>query len=103
MRARCVTCARSPHPDMPKRKPRLAQHAPRVLGLLAASALGVFLIGETVRAVRSDAGRLAIARTVGIGAREDVVRIVGKQLRVGLTSVRVPRDSIRETDRKGVG
>lgn len=82
---------------MPKRKARLPQHAPRVLGLLAASALGVFLIGETVRVVRSDAGRLAIARTVGIGAREDVVRIVGKQLRIGLTSVRVPRDSIRET------
>ena len=82
---------------MPKRKARLPQHAPRVLGLLAASALGVFLIGETVRVVRSDAGRLAIARTVGIGAREDVVRIVGKQLRLGLTSVRVPADSIRET------
>jgi hypothetical protein len=68
-----------------------------LLGLLAAVALGVFLIGESVRAMRSDAGRLAIARTVGLGAREDVVRIVGKQLRLGLTSVSVRRDSIVET------
>lgn len=82
---------------MPKRKPRLPQHAPRVLGLLAASALGVFLIGESVRAVRSDGGRLAIARSFGIGAREDVIRIVGKRLRHGLASVSVRRDSIRET------
>jgi polysaccharide deacetylase 2 family uncharacterized protein YibQ len=82
---------------MPKRKSRLPQHAPRVLGLLAASALGVFLIGETVRAIRSDAGRLAIARTAGLGANEDVVRIVGKHLRAGLTSVSVRRDSVRET------
>jgi polysaccharide deacetylase 2 family uncharacterized protein YibQ len=82
---------------MPKRKARLPQHAPRVLGLLAASALGVFLIGESVRAIRSDAGRLTIARTVGFGAREDMVRIVGKQLRLGLAAVRVSRDSIHES------
>ena len=87
----------TPRSPMPKRKPRLPQHAPRVLGLLAASALGVFLIGESVRAIRSDAGRLTLARTVGVGAREDVVRIVGNQLRLGLAAVRVPRDSIHES------
>lgn len=82
---------------MPKRKTRLPKYAPRVLGLLAAIALGAFLIGESVRAMRSDHGRLAIARTVGIGDRGDVLRIVGKQIRVGLTSVNVRRDSIVET------
>ena len=82
---------------MPKRKTRLPKYAPRVLGLLAAIALGAYLIGESVRAIRSDAGRLTIARTVGLGTREDVLRIVGKQLRLGLTSVRVPRDSVIET------
>jgi polysaccharide deacetylase 2 family uncharacterized protein YibQ len=82
---------------MPKRKTRLPKNTPRVLGLLAAIALGGFLIGESVRAIRSDAGRLAIARTVGMGARADVVRIVGKKIRLGLTSVSVRRDSIVET------
>jgi polysaccharide deacetylase 2 family uncharacterized protein YibQ len=82
---------------MPKRKPRSSALAPRVLGLLAATALGLFLIGEAVRALRSDAGRLAVARTVGLGDRADLLRIVGKQLRLGLTSAGVPRDSITET------
>jgi polysaccharide deacetylase 2 family uncharacterized protein YibQ len=81
---------------MPKRKTRSPVLDPRVLGLLAA-ALGVFLIGETVRALRSDAGRLAIARTVGLGDRADLLRIVGKQLRLGLASVGVSGDSVTET------
>jgi hypothetical protein len=81
---------------MPKRKTRSPFLDPRVLGLLAA-ALGLFLIGETVRALRSDAGRLAVARTVGLGDRADLLRIVGKQLRLGLASVGVPRDSVTET------
>jgi polysaccharide deacetylase 2 family uncharacterized protein YibQ len=88
---------RTPRPLMPKRKTRLPKYAPRVLGLLAAIALGAFLIGESVRAIRSDAGRLAIARTVGLGDRGDLLRIVGKQIRLGLTSVNVRRDSIVET------
>ncbi len=82
---------------MPKRKTRLPKYAPRVLGLVAAIALGAFLIGESVRAIRSDAGRLAIARTVGLGDRGDLLRIVGKQIRLGLTSVNVRRDSIVES------
>ena len=82
---------------MPKRKTRLTQIAPRALGLLAAAALGVFLIGEAVRTVGSDAGRLAIARTVGLGERADLLRIVGRQLRRGLASVDVGRDSVTET------
>ncbi len=95
--ARVRNVRRTPRPLMPKRKTRLPNYTPRVLGLLAAIALGAFLIGESVRALRSDAGRLAIAHTVGLGAREDVLRIVGKQLRLGLTSVSVRRDSIIET------
>ena len=82
---------------MPKRKSRSSRFDPRVLGLLAATALGLFLIGEAVRAFRSDAGRLALARTVGLGDRADLLRIVGKQLRLGLASAGVPRDSITET------
>ena len=82
---------------MPKRKTRPRVLAPRVLGLLAATALGLFLIGETVRALRSDAGRLAVARTVGLGDRADLLRLVGKQLHLGLASVGVPRDSVTET------
>ena len=82
---------------MPRSKKRLPRQVLRVIGLLAVIALGAFLIGESFRAIRSDAGRLAIARTVGLGAREDVVRIVGRRLRQGLTSVGVRRDSIAET------
>ncbi len=82
---------------MPRRKTRIPKYAPRMLGLLAAVALGAFLIGESSRLLRSDSGRLTIARTLGIGAREDVLRIVGRQVRAGLTSVGVRRDSIRET------
>lgn len=82
---------------MPKRKLRSPALNPRVLGLLAGVALGLFLVGEAVRALRSDAGRLTVARTVGIGDRADLLRIVGKQLRVGLASLGVPRDSVTET------
>ncbi len=82
---------------MPKRKTRSPLVSPPVLALLAASALGLFLIGEGVRALRSDAGRLVIARTVGLGERADLVHIVGKQLRLGLAAANVPRDSVIET------
>jgi polysaccharide deacetylase 2 family uncharacterized protein YibQ len=82
---------------MPKRKSGWTQTAPRALGLLAVLALGLFLIAEAVRAVRSDAGRLTIARTVGLGERSDLTRIVGRQLRRGLAAVEVGRDSITET------
>lgn len=81
---------------MPKR-PRSTNLAPRVLGLVAALALGVFVIGEATRALRSDAGRIAIAKRLGLGDRAHLIRIVGKQLRVGLESVGVPRDSVTET------
>jgi polysaccharide deacetylase 2 family uncharacterized protein YibQ len=82
---------------MPKRKTRSPVITPRVLGLVAAAALGLFLIGEGVRALRSDSARLAIARTIGLGDRDDLLRIVGKQLRQALASVGVPRDSVTET------
>lgn len=82
---------------MPKRKTRPSILTPRVLGLVAATALGLFLVGEAVRAIRSDQGRLTIARTIGLGDRADLLRIVGKHLRQALASVSVPRDSVTET------
>jgi polysaccharide deacetylase 2 family uncharacterized protein YibQ len=82
---------------MPKRKNRPPLLVPRVLGVLAAAAVGLFLAGEGVRALRSDAGRLAIARTFGLGDRADLVRIVGKQVLLGLAEANVARDSVTET------
>ena len=82
---------------MPKRKTRSPIVTPRVLGLVAAAALGLFLMGEGVRALRTDSARLTIARTTGFGSRDDLLRIVGKQLRQALTSVGVPGDSVTET------
>ena len=82
---------------MPKRKSRSPIITPRVLGLVVAAALGLFLIGEGVRALRTDSARLAIARTIGLGDRDDLLRIVARQLDQALASVGVPRDSVTET------
>ena len=82
---------------MRKRKPRPSFLNPRLLGLLAGAVVALFLLGEGVRALRSDRGRLAVARTVGLGDRRDLLRIVGKQLSLGLASVGVSRDSVTET------
>ena len=82
---------------MSKRKPRSGFSVRAGLGILAAAALALFLVGEAVRAVRSDGGRLGIARISGLGDGNELVRIVGKQLRLGLASVRVSPDSITET------
>lgn len=81
---------------MPRPKPRNPLVTPRMLGFVAALALGIFLIGEAVRFVRSDTGRLAIARATGMGAAADLNRIISKHVRLGLGAVAVPRDSIRE-------
>jgi polysaccharide deacetylase 2 family uncharacterized protein YibQ len=56
----------------------------------------VFLAGELVRYVRSDAGAFAIARAFQWGDRPRLTQIVARHVRRGLASSSVPRDSVRE-------
>ncbi|MBI3539133.1 MAG: hypothetical protein HY076_02540, partial [Candidatus Eisenbacteria bacterium] len=86
---------------MSKRKSRGPLVTPKALGVIAAIALALFVIGEGVRFVRSDGGRLLIARATGLGARADLIRLVAKPIRLGLASVAVPRDSVSETPVEG--
>src|SRR5262245_1513386 len=82
---------------MPKRTSRRPLVTLRTLGIIAAIALLLFVIGEGVRFMRSDAGRLMMARATGMGSGADVVLLVSKQIRLGLGSVGVVKDSIVET------
>src|SRR5262245_27556381 len=82
---------------MSKRKSRGPLVTPKALGVIAALALALFVIGEGVRLARSDGGRLLIARATGLGSRADLIRLVAKPIRAGLATISVPRDSVTET------
>jgi polysaccharide deacetylase 2 family uncharacterized protein YibQ len=86
---------------MTRRTSRGPLVSPRVLVVIAAIATALFIVGEGVRLLRSDAGRLMIARATGIGSRADVVLLVARQIRLGLGSVGVVQDSIVETPQEG--
>ena len=80
---------------MPKRKSKST--SPLVaLGWITLSALALFAIGETYRYTRSDTGRLALARTLGLGDPAEVTRLVGKRLRLALRHAGVAADSVSE-------
>jgi len=82
---------------MPKRRKKSSPAGPRLLLLILGAAVLIFLTGELVRYVRSDAGAFAIARTFNWGDRARITRIVGLHVRRGLATSAVPRDSVRET------
>lgn len=80
----------------PRRRKKSATAGPRLLLFIVGAAVLIFLAGELVRYVRSDAGALAIARTFDWGDRPRLTRIVGLQIHRGLAGATVPRDSVHE-------
>jgi polysaccharide deacetylase 2 family uncharacterized protein YibQ len=67
-----------------------------VLGWITLAALALFGVGQAVRYATSDAGRMVLARRLGLGESADVTRLVGKSLRAALLEAGVPADSIAE-------
>lgn len=83
---------------MARRKARsLGSKLPRWLGMLAGVAVLLFAAGEAWKYFASDAGRLLVARTLRLGDRAHVTRIVGQHVRDGLRQAGVPPDSVRES------
>jgi len=80
---------------MPKRKssskPPLA-----ALGWIALAALALMAIGQTYRYATSDAGKLALARTLGLGDPAEVTRLVGTTLRGTLRHAGIPSENMAE-------
>ncbi len=87
---------------MPKRKSS-STRLPLWLGIVAGVALLLFAAGELWAWFASDAGRLMLARTMHLGDRAHLVRIVGKHAHTGLALAGVPRDSVRESVAEGDG
>ena len=79
---------------MPKRKSKVP--SPKALGVLAVSALVVFLAGEALLLSRSEPGQLSLARHLGLVQPERVVRLVGRQIHHALEVAGVPQDSVTE-------
>jgi polysaccharide deacetylase 2 family uncharacterized protein YibQ len=65
--------------------------------MLAGLTAAIFVGGEALIMSRTDAGRLTAARYFHVGDHALLTRLVGKQIRLGLTAVQVSRDSVRET------
>ena len=80
----------------PKRRKKSAPADARLLLLLLAGAVVIFLGGELVRFLRSDGGAVFLARTFGITDRARLTQIVSRHVRRGLTAVNVVRDSVHE-------
>jgi polysaccharide deacetylase 2 family uncharacterized protein YibQ len=83
---------------MPKRRSSSSKRgAPwKLLGVLGAIALAVFLAGEAWAFLTSDLGRVLAWRWTGMGDRSALVRIVGKRVHEGLAAARVARGAVRE-------
>ena len=81
---------------MPKRKKKSPLSARTVI-VLAAAALVLFAAGEAWKLSRSDSGRILLAGRLGLGDPAQVTRIVGREIRRGLSAVGVSRDSIHES------
>jgi polysaccharide deacetylase 2 family uncharacterized protein YibQ len=80
---------------MPKRKSKST--SPLVaLGWIALVALALFAVGQVYRYATSDAGKLSLARGLGLGDPAEVTRLVGKTLRSALQQAGVPADSVTE-------
>lgn len=87
---------------MPKRKSS-SSRLPLWLGIAAGVALLLFAAGELWSYFASDAGRLLLARTLRVGDRAHLVRVVGRHAHEGLALAGVPRDSVRENVIEGAG
>src|SRR5678815_3414437 len=81
----------------PKRRKKTTPAGPRLLLLIFIVAALLFGAGELVRWWRSDGGTFAVARAFGWGDRPRLTEIVGRQVRRGLATSSVPRDSIAES------
>ena len=80
---------------MPKRKSRTP--SPAALGLLAVSALALFLVGEALLLSGSESGQLTLAWRFGFGQPARITQLVGRQLRRGLAAAGISADSVRES------
>jgi len=65
--------------------------------VLAALAALLFVAGQALILTRTDAGRLAAARWLGLGDTARVTAIIGAHARRALADAGVPRDSVHET------
>jgi hypothetical protein len=79
------------------------KRAPFVLGVLAAAALLLFLVGELLAWMASDSGRLAVWRYLGLGDRAQAVRIVGGRIEQGLQRAGIAREAIVSHPEGGTG
>jgi polysaccharide deacetylase 2 family uncharacterized protein YibQ len=84
---------------MPKRK-RRSSALPRAFLVLAVCALLLVLGAEAWRLVRSDPGRVTLARW-GLGGRDRVVALFAREIRDGFAAAGVPADSVREGASRG--
>ena len=82
---------------MPKRASRPAPGSPRATLLLAATAITLFIGGEALILARTDKGQLWEARYLRVGDPARISLLIGRQIRRGLETARVPADSVRET------
>lgn len=82
---------------MPKRTRKSAAGSPRAVLLLAAATLALLALGEGLLLARTDSGQILMARVFGWGDRAQLVRLIGADVRKGLTAVGVPRDSVHES------
>jgi polysaccharide deacetylase 2 family uncharacterized protein YibQ len=81
---------------MPKRKKK-SSGAPRLLFVLAALALALFIGGEAFLASRSGSWRDALSRFGGSDTAARQTMKVGREIKAGLTAVGVSADSIRDS------
>jgi polysaccharide deacetylase 2 family uncharacterized protein YibQ len=89
---------------MVKRRSAATQkRAPFLLGVLAATALVLFLAGELFAWASSDSGRLALWRYLGLGDRARAVRIVGNRIEEGLARAGIARGAIVSHVEGGTG
>jgi polysaccharide deacetylase 2 family uncharacterized protein YibQ len=86
---------------MPRRK-RSSSPWPG-LGWLALAALVLVGVGEAWRLSRSDTGQLALARTLGVGDRARVTRLVGKRVAAALAQAGARVDTLGEHPLEGRG
>lgn len=81
---------------MPKRTRKSAHGSLRAVAVLAITTLVLLAGGQVWLYLRSDPGRLWLARTLGWGDPAQVTRLVGSQIRRGLKAAEIPRDSVHE-------
>src|SRR5262245_32919232 len=80
---------------MPRSKRRSGSFTATIL--LGITALVLFGVGEAVVMTRTDGGRIAAARWLHLGDDARLRAAIGRQVRSGLESAGVTRDSVHET------